>query len=311
MESPSNVLYAPPVVRGGRVHRGVAATDYPRLLVPRIVRDHWVLLFLSHGATVPWPRPEIDLYQTDPCYRGAGGHPQVYVTARDFSDPRQFYPLGLEKRFDVVFNACWRPLKRPWLFLDALSWARDMGRPISCLWFGYHLEPEGLVLERDVVAEAARRGLPVAFEPTNWDRREVNRRYNVARAGVLCSTTEAGPLAMSEAMLAGLPYVTTADTAGGSPGWVGDRNGRVCAPTAEAIATAIWHVLDHADSYRPRAWALENMCLPVALGRLRGAVGAVAERKGWLVNLDGFGFSRIDFASRRGDVQRADASCRP
>jgi glycosyltransferase involved in cell wall biosynthesis len=310
-ENPSNVLYAPPVVRDGHLYRGIVATDRPRLLLPQIARDRWFLLFLSHGACVPWPHPEIDLYQTDPCYRDDGGKPQVYVTARDFTDPGQFRPLGLEKIHDVVFNSAWRYLKRPGLLLDALTWARDRGRPISCLWFGYHWHPEGIELERTVRAEVETRGLLVTFEPSTWDRQEVNRRFNLARVAVLCSESEAGPRVMSEAMLAGLPYVTTADTAGGSPALVNDRNGRVCDPAPEALARAIWHVLDHADSYRPRDWALEDLCLPVALRRLREAIECVAESKGWLVNLQGFGFTGIDFESRRGEVQRVDAAFRP
>jgi hypothetical protein len=310
MNDPSTILFSPPIIRGGQLYRGVAATDRPYITPSRIDRARWVLLLLYHGASVAWPHPEIDIYMTDPCYRERSGSPQVYLTPRDFTDPEEFYPLGLEKPFDVVVNSAWRLLKRPGLMVDALTFARDRGRPIRCLWFGYQWHPEGIELERTILAEIAARGLTVTYERPNFDRREVNRRFNLARAAVLCSATEAGPRIMSEAMLAGLPYITTADTEGGSPGWVNDQNGRVCAPTAEAIARAIWHVLDHADSYRPREWALNNMCKPVALRRLREALALLAERKGWRVNLD-LSYSRIDWRSERGDVERADAACRP
>jgi glycosyltransferase involved in cell wall biosynthesis len=307
--APSNVLYAPPAVRDGVLYRGVAATDDPAALLAEIVREKWVLLYLAHGAHPPWPHPEVDLYHTDPSFRDRAPGPQVYVMPRDFTDPTAFRPLGVVKQYDVVFNACWRHLKRPELLIEALSYARDRGRPISCLWFGYHWHPEGRELEPRVVAEVEARRLPVAFEPTNFNREVVNLRYNQARAAVLCSTTEAGPRVMSEAMLAGLPYITTRDTFGGSPRFVDDRNGRQCDPSAESLAGAIWHVLDHLESYQPRDWALRNMCLPVALGRIARALERLAEQKGWRINLEDLGFRDIDWHGARRHVQEADAAC--
>lgn len=309
-EGPHTVLLAPPIVRDGRVYRGVAATDRIHLLLPRINRAKWVLLSMTHAASFPWPHPEYDLYLTDPCYGGQGGRPQAHVSPRDFTDENVFRPLGLARQFDIAFNASWVSLKRPWLLVDSLTFARDIGRPITCLWFGYHWHPEGPDLERRVVAEVAARRLPVTFAPTDFRREEVNRRLNLARAAVLCSEQEAGPRVMSEALLADLPYISTGDTRGGSPGWIDDRNGRTCAPAAEELAGAIWYVLDRASNYHPRAWALENMCLGVAIRRLRVALEDMAGRKGWRVNLDGLGFTRIDWAARSGDIQKADSACR-
>jgi glycosyltransferase involved in cell wall biosynthesis len=310
-EASNTVLFSPPVVRDGQIHRGVAATDRLHTLLPAIDRAKWVLLNIYHGASFPWPHPEYDLYLTDPCYGGHGGRPQLDVTPRDFTDEDVFRPLGLEKSYDVVFNASWRRVKRPELLVEALTWARARGRPITCLWFGYHWHPEGPELERGIVAEVESRGLSVTFLPTNFYPAEVNRRFNLARAAVLCSSSEAGPRVMSEAMLADLPYVTTGDTRGGSPNRVCDRNGRICAPVAEEVAGAIWHVLDRLSSYDPRAWALDHMCQGAAIRRLRAALEDLVERKGWRVNLDDLRFRRIDWGSRSADVQGADAACRP
>ncbi len=48
----NNILYAPPMIRDGLLYRGVVATDNPGLLLGELVRDKWVVLYLSHGATV-------------------------------------------------------------------------------------------------------------------------------------------------------------------------------------------------------------------------------------------------------------------
>jgi glycosyltransferase involved in cell wall biosynthesis len=305
----NNVLLAPPVVREGRLCRGVAATDNPEALLGEIDRDKWVLLFLAHGAGCPPDHPEIDLYLIDRSYRDQAPDPQVHATARDFVDPATFRPLATSKDYDAVFNACWIPVKRPGLMIEALAHARDRGRPISCLWFGYHWQPAGPEIEARVVAEARARRLPVDFEPANFDLEVVNRRYNRARVAVLCSQTEGGPRVMAEAMLAGLPYITTRDTCGGSPGFVDERNGRLADPTARSIAESIWYALDHLDSYRPRAWALENMCLPVVLGRIDRALDSLARRRGWSINRESLRFAGIDWHARRRTVQQADADC--
>ncbi len=305
----NNVLYAPPIIRDGLLYRGVAATDNPSLLLSEVVREKWVVLYLSHGAKCPGYHPEIDLYQTDPCFRDHAPQPQVYVTPRDFTDPAIFRPIDIPKSFDIIFNSCWVHIKRPELMIEALCLARHRGRPISCLWFGYHWNPEGPEVESRIVARAQELRLPVVFEPTNFDPEVVNLRYNRARAAVLCSQTEAGPRVMSEAMLAGLPYITTRDTFGGSPAFVNEQNGRLSDPTAESLAESIWDVLDHRDSYRPRTWALENMCLTAALRRIREALDLLAERKNWRINRESLRFTEIDWHARRRLVQEADAAC--
>jgi hypothetical protein len=309
IDDPNNVLFAPPAIREGRLYRGIAATDRLDKLLPAIVREKWVLLFLGHGAYVPRHHPELDLYLIDFTFRDRSPGPQLYLTSRDFINPATYFLLGLPKQYDVVFNSSWRTLKRPELMMNALTHARNCGRPITCLWFGYHWRPEGPELEKRIVTEVEARHLPVRFEPAIFDPRVVNHRYNLARAAVLCSTTEGGPRVMAESMLAGLPYVTTSDTCGGAPRLVNDHNGRVCEPNAASLAEAIWHVLDRCASYRPRDWALENMCTPVALQRLSAALDRLAEEKRWSINLADLRYTRVDWGGVNGDVQAADAAC--
>lgn len=305
-----NVVYSPPVIRQGDLYRGVVATDDVDQLLAEITRDKWVLLWLGHGAVSPEYHPDIDLYQTDPFFGSSCPNPQVYVVLRELSDSTKFRPTGAVKQFDVVFNACWDKVKRPEILIEALTYARDEGRPITCLWFGYHWHKDHREVERWVISEVRSRDLPVTFEPTDYDAAVVNQRYNRCRAAVMCSASEAGPRVMSEALLADLPYVTTRDTVGGSPAYIDANNGALCDPNAESVAKSLWHVLDHPSEYRPRQWALANMCLTVGLSRLRDGVGQVASDRDWRVNLADLTFRGTDWGGREQHVQKAEAAIR-
>lgn len=284
------ILYSCPVVRDGVLHRGVVSAEEPEALASRLDRGKWVVLQCQHGAVPPRINTETDLYQCDPFFRTAvDGKPTVHAIPRDFVHEDHYRPLPTEKQHDVVFNGCWSDIKRPLLFTAALNYARDAGRPISCLWYGYHWElPSGAstskALERKVRTRVA--GLPVTFASTDWHPAENNRRFNSARLALLTSSAEGGPRVMSEAMLAGLPYLAAEDVFGGSSAYLSaaNRNGALFEPTPRGIAECVWRTLDTLDEFSPRAWALDNMCRTLAVARLQNALRQLGQSLDWHIN---------------------------
>lgn len=278
------MLYAPPVIRNATLHRGVVSAEYPGTLLPCVDPRKWVFLKCAHDANPPVVDDATHLYQCDPFFDHVlGDRPRVHAIPRDFIDEDVYQPLWRDKEFDIVFNGCWSEVKRPMLLVDAMQWAYDAGRPISCLWYGYHFATAGgtsQALEAQVRKRTAR--LPVTFLETNFDRHENNRRYNRARLAVMPSRAEGGPRVMSEAMLANLPYLAAADVYGGSAAYLTpeNRNGTVFEPTPDQLALTIWKMLDSWWEYEPRAWAAANMCRTVAVGRLRSALRALEEQLG-------------------------------
>ena len=133
------MLYSSPVVRDGVLRRGVVSAEDPVSLTSCIDARRWVVLHCQHGANPPKLNPVTDLYQCDPFFDYVlGDLPRVHAICRDFADQDVYRPVGIEKQYDVVFNACWADVKRPTLFAEALRYAKRAGRPISCLWYGYH-----------------------------------------------------------------------------------------------------------------------------------------------------------------------------
>lgn len=270
--------------------RGVFLTEYPaRARAVLQFPDMWVVGYMIHSATPPIYDRLADIFLVSPFWKATPTprHLTAFVTAFDFICPEQYRPLNIPKTHDVIFNATWWcSIKRHQLMLDALTYARDRGRPISCLWYGYHWTPDSHDCERATKECATSRNLPITFLEPDWSFEENNRRFNCCRAAVLCSKTEAGPRVLTEAMLAGLPYITTVDTFGGSPAIVLPSTGHTCSPTPEAIAETIWYVLDNLNQYRPREWALAHACRPHGLQKVKTVLEALAATRGWQINMD-------------------------
>lgn len=290
------MLYSPPVIRDGQLYRGVISCTSPRHLLGRLKRDNWVFLVCEHSAVLPKIHREADLYQCDPWHFTATGtslkfRDYVLAIARDFVNPDIYRPLGIDKKYDVIFNACWAPVKRHKLMLETLKWAKSNGRPISCLFYGYHWHFSNGIGTNDDLESLVRNTmkeseLPGDVLPTAWDGEENNRRFNLCRIAVLLSTSEAGPRVMPEAMLAGLPYFTSALTIGGCTHYLTpeNKNGGLLSETPSRIAQDIWRALDCLPTFEPRKWALANMCKPIAIKRMQEALQKLEQKKGWLIN---------------------------
>jgi glycosyltransferase involved in cell wall biosynthesis len=286
----NGILFSKPAIIDGELHRGVVSIENELATLPRIKRDVWVILHCQHGAAPPSTHPEVDLCQVDQFFsQWCRTKPYVLAIPRDFVDPDDYRPLpDIDKQYDIVVNATWLPVKRHELLLKALKHAMDAGRPITCLCYGYHWHPSGPAIEQQVKTGARRLRLPITFLDTDWDPAENNRRYNKCRVAFLCSKSEAGPRVMSEAMLAGLPYVTTVDTYGGSVAYIGAQNGELAPPTPDGIAKTLWRTLDRMTTYAPREWALANMSRPVANARLTEALRRLAVARQWKIHIPEF-----------------------
>lgn len=307
MIKPTHVVFSQPRRIDGVFHRGFMATDYPKTLDSQIDRSLWAVGFFLHAAIQPSFNPEIDLYFASDTYVDCPS-PRINITDRDLTDENVFFPYeNTEKQFDVIFNATWMPVKRHELLIDALRYAMGKGRPLRCLWFGYHYCDESiereLTFKKVVVAE----DLGVTFAETNFDRAEVNRRFNRSRACLICSQREGGPRVMGESLLANVPFVVTEDTEGGAPQMINDQIGITCEATGQGIAEAVWQIIDQADVFSPRDWALEHMCVRKTIPRLREFVRKISAESNVPINCDDIGFHGYDWECTSGEARKVEA----
>ena len=284
-------VHAKPRRAGRRLLRGVLSTNLPERLLPLLDPEHWVVILTTHNA-VPMPRhPLADLYMADKAILRTSPRPGIPLSFRDFTSEDDFFPVAVEKTYDVFLNACFLPLKRAHLLLDAMIVSKRAGRPLSALFVGYHwsADSEGgtsHALERSLREKIQECSLDVVTPEPCWDLRSVNVWYNQSRLAVLPSSTEAGPRVMAEAFLANVPYIGARDCRGGSIAYLSPLNGEASPPEPRALARCIWRALDRLDQYQPRRWALEHMCRRVALQRLRRCIREFGDRHSLAINLD-------------------------
>lgn len=305
----THVVFAPPKVIDGTLHRGVVATDLAETVTDQLNRDLWTVVLFLHGPTVPCPHPNIDLYLTSATFADQCPTPQLHLTARNLVRETEFFPLQLEKQYDVILNATWMSFKRHELLIDALCDAKQQGRPLRCVWFGYHWCSGWEKREQELKQTVMANELDVDFLPTNFDVAEINRRYNLCHTALICSSMEAGPRVMGEAMLADLPYIATRDTYGGSPELVTAECGIRCEPHGQAIAAAIWQAIDQRNTFAPREWALENLCVSAAMRDLNHSLVEIEKANDWRINREELDFPGFDWQAKQATVRRAEADC--
>jgi glycosyltransferase involved in cell wall biosynthesis len=288
-------LWSPPVIRGGRLRRGVFRCNNQTILKD-INRDNWVVMHCDHWDVPPPTNAPVDMWLFNPVYEQEYGHlPHAAITGRDLVDPAVFKPLYCPKEYDTVTVGAWTPAKRYELLIAAMKHAKEAGRPFTSLLQCYHWQtvngksssPE---LEQYVRRAILEHELPVTIAPTDWDQDAVNRTYNRGRVHVLTSNIEGGgPRAQVEANLAGLAHVHTEDTKGGFTRdiSVDNGNGILCTPDAKGVAEAVWYCLDNPQKFRPRSWALSHACKQVGTTKLLAALHEVSLTKDWYINVDG------------------------
>ena len=303
---PTHVVFSRPRLVGGHLQRGFLATDYPKTLQSQCDPNLWAIGFFIHAAFCPYFDPQVDLYFASETYSECP-LPRIDVTDRDLTDENSFFPdPAVDKQYDLIFNATWMPVKRHELLIEALSFAQQAGRPLSCLWFGYHYCEDSHQRERQIRAAVKSLRLDVTFAETNFNVSVVNARYNSARVCLICSASEGGPRVMGEALLSGIPFIVTADTAGGAPQLICDRNGVVCQPTGASIAQAIWEVIDRPHQFQPRDWALEHICRSRTLQRLQQAVRQLSDVGPVPINWQEITFKGYDWECRRQEARAAE-----
>lgn len=221
--------------------------DAPALRVPPAVSGRFDLVLTA----AEWQSDVVrERHPAMPC--------AVLPIGPDFADPVTFRPLGLAKRYDVIYVAAAQPYKRHDILFDAL--ARAPRRLKALCVFGYGEAAEALR------RHAAERDLDVDFVgPPGVHFTEVNRLMNLARVGVVCGVEDGAPAILTEYMLAGLPVLANAALSCGLH-CIRPETGRTA--DAGGFAAALMELVDASGTYTPREAVLSRWTWPHSVDRL-------------------------------------------
>ncbi len=294
-----------PAIEGGRIRKGVILARYASqpawgglLLkrIPALRKYFWLVENLSSYGRHWAPDADVLMANDVPAQREIPLRPGQrlfeYGTA-DFVDTDVFRPDGREKSFDAIMVACWVPLKRHDLFLDAVQALTDAGRLFRAVLFGHFdggatAQAEQLAYRERIVSRIRTEGLPIELPGPDRDNREflgkaaVAGLINASRVGLLLSQKEGVPKFKLECMACDVPVIVCVDGNWPVRKHVNERTGLIVPPLAGAIAEAMIR-LAKGPRLSPRRYVLESTGKRIAMERLQATIDELDREAGFLV----------------------------
>jgi hypothetical protein len=234
-----------------------------------------------HGLTLDAP---IDEY-----VREFPGSSCMVIRNADFLDEKDFYPLDVEKEYDIFFNSALWKVKRHELFLSTLydlrkRYRRDL-KAVVILWSGNPRLQNSIIYPklfyrmvrpflrekemreyarhiRGLYEEAIKDGFHIKLvDPMyRWEKGTIeNLRlfYNKSRIYLLLSKTEGLNRAAKEALLCNTPVMVIKGSTTAIE-FVNSQTGKAVEDEQKDISEGILHMLDRQQLYSPRSWALKH-----------------------------------------------------
>jgi glycosyltransferase involved in cell wall biosynthesis len=202
----------------------------------------------------------------------------VRVGAGEWGDPSVFCPraAGEEATYDVVMIAAWDPLKRHEVFFRAAAQLkRERGQPLRFALIGYEMGWTRESIERLLRQYELQDDCCLLQDIPH---EEVARVLADSKMSLLLSQREGASKAIYESMFCGTPVIIYRHQCGINLDHVNARNGMLA--DDDELAAAILYVLDHAESFDPRGWALENAGQANATRKINTALSQLARRRG-------------------------------
>ena len=232
--------------------------DAPALRVPEDVSRHFDIILT--GAQ--WQSEEVQR-------RHPGMLTAIMPIGPEFASPETFFPLGLEKTYDVIYVAAAQAYKKHEILFDALARLPRSMRALCVCGYG----ELGDVLR----ARVDKLGISVDFVgPPGVEFAEVNRLMNLARIGVVCGVDDGAPAILTEYMLAGLPVLANSRLTCGLQ-FITPATGRMA--DEDRFPIVLREMLADIDSFRPREAVLHSWAWPRTAERFAALIREARKRK--------------------------------
>jgi glycosyltransferase involved in cell wall biosynthesis len=176
-----------------------------------------------------------------------------------------------EKKYDIIMVANWGRHKRHDMLFKALEKIRD--RRINVLLIGFDW---GGRIRQDVEREARKiDGNWVRIElKENLSQVEIAQHLVESRMFLFLSKKEGDNKSIVEAFFCNVPAIVLKDTIGGARYRIDEQTGIFS--SYEDLHKSILYMLDHADRFSPRSWAIKHTGSSIATKMLNLAIRQIA-----------------------------------
>jgi glycosyltransferase involved in cell wall biosynthesis len=198
----------------------------------------------------------------------------ISLLASNWVNPDTFVPyLGRPKDYDLVMLAHFDPVKRHWLFFEAL---RRLPRNFRVLLLGVPLGPH---TEDKLWAEARAFGVADRFDlHIRPSRAEVMAGLARARVSLVFSRQEGSCIAVAESLFADTPVGLFRNARIGSRAFINEQTGMLL--HRHGLAEQLQRFVETAGQYRPRQWAFANISCYCSRAILNNTLRQAAEADG-------------------------------
>jgi hypothetical protein len=207
----------------------------------------------------------------------------IALGAGQWLDPATFGSGPADRTYDVVMVSSWSPFKRHAELFEMLARVRDReGRTLKAALIGYPAAWTRAHIE-DLIRKYGVQECCTIFESV--PHAEVARVVGDSRVYVLLSRREGSNRGLYEAMFCNTPVVVYAGHRGVNTSHVNEQTGALY--QAGALRDAVLHVLDKANAFEPRRWALANAGFENATRFLNTALRSLAtsRRQPWSTDI--------------------------
>jgi glycosyltransferase involved in cell wall biosynthesis len=208
----------------------------------------------------------------------------VPIAANWWVDHRLVKPApGVERDIDVIMVAAWSGIKRHWRFFRVLAGLRERGHQLRVALVGYKTDRNRTHIEDDARALGVRDQIEFHEGLT---LQQVGALLARSKTHVLWSRKEGANRAIVEALFADVPIIVRSGLSYGHEyPYVNPATGRFA--DEHTLADTLLEMLAHRETYRPRAWAIENMSCQRATEILEDSIRREALKAGepWTRNL--------------------------
>lgn len=202
----------------------------------------------------------------------------IRVGAGEWGDSTVFRPRAADKEamYDVVMVAAWDPLKRHEVFFRAAAQLKqDRKRSLRIALVGYNLSWTRESIERLLHEYDLERHCTIYEDVPHA---EVARVVADSKVSLLLSQREGANKAIYESMFCGTPIIVYRHQCGINMDHVNAQTGLLV--DDDELADAIVRVLDHPQTFDPRAWAMQNAGYPNATRKINAGLSEMAQRRG-------------------------------
>lgn len=320
-----------PLIMYGKFYKGVIWVCFPDRLIRNYPDVKKYFIVISTSAWFGWSHTSVEDIHALTVESDIGKFKKEFPNREyivlhdgDFISEDDYYPIGTNKEYDVIFVSRTVPYKRHHVFIKIMYiLKKQYHRDIKALVIAtpdyvpkrfFNIFKSPLSLRNTVTnmkhelyepiikllyKKAIMEGLNITLVTKYQNIESLRSFYSQSKMYLLLSKFEGVNRTAKETLLCNTPIMTIQNTAT-AEAYVNHDTGKAVVDDLDAIARGIVDMLDNYTSYSPREWFMRNQLRRTACEKLWGKINSIQRFPGY-PDIDAASDIRRHFTENKGD----------